>query len=244
MAILIALWLGGSFILYTQAEKSVHNPQMSKDYDYGVAYSRAFVTNKAGEKIEILTVPNTSTDQVLVYFHGNWGRLKYVLQRASAYGTIISPAYPGYSQSEGIAKSDNVYETVDLTMQYLFDKGYKQEQITVLGHSLGGSPAVYAATKYPNVKKVVVVNTFYSIYAMCQKDYGIFCIFAEGYLNTSKLAPETLAKIRHFHTPNDELIPIAQGRDLFAKFGSKDKKFFEIEGTHGEFPVEKVLNQE
>ncbi len=241
---LIILWLGVSYYLYTQADKTVHSPQMSKNYDYGVNFTRDFVQNKAGQKIEILSVPNQNTDQIIVYFHGNWGRLAYVLQRASVFGTIISPAYPGYSQSEGTANSDNVYETVDLTMQYLFNKGYKQEQIVVLGHSMGGSPAVYAATKYPHLKKVVVVNTFYSIQAMCQKDYSILCVFTGNYLNTSKLAPDTVAKIRHFHTPNDELIPFSQGKELFALFSSKDKKFFEIGGSHGEFPVEEVLTKE
>ncbi len=242
--VLVTLWLGASYYLFKQADTSVHVPQLSKNYDYGVNFTRNFVQNSAGQKIEILTISNQNTDQIIVYFHGNWGRLAYVLQRASAFGTIVSPAYPGYSQSEGSPNSDNVYETVDLTMKYLLDKGYKQEQIVVIGHSLGGSPAVYAATKYPHLKKVVVVNTFYSVQAMCQKDYSILCIFTGDYLNTSKLAPDTVAKIRHFHTPNDELIPFAQGKALFAKFGSKDKKFFEIGGTHGEFPVEEVLTTE
>ncbi len=238
------LWLGISYYLFTRAEKLVHNAQLSKDYNYGVATTSDFRTNSAGEKIEIVTVPSAITDQVILYFPGNWGRVGYVLQQASAFGTVISPAYPGYSQSEGVASSANVYETVDITMQYLFELGYKEEQIVVLGHSLGGSPSVYAATKYPNLKKVVLVNTFYSIEAMCQKDYGIFCIFSKDYLNTSQLAPNATAKIRHFHTPNDELIPLSQGKRLFEMLGSADKKFVEIGGSHGEFPVQVVLTQE
>lgn len=240
----LVLWVGISYYIFSRATELVHATGQSKDYNYGISYSQEFVTNQAGEKIEILTVPNTNTKEIILYFHGNWGRIPYVLRDASVYGTVVSPAYPGYSMSEGSPTSDNVYETVDLTMQYLLDKGYSLDQITVLGHSLGGSPSMYAASKYPTLKKVIIVNTFYSIEAMCQKDYSIFCIFSKDYLPTARLAQNANAKIRHFHTPNDELIPFEQGKQLFEKIKSEDKKFYSISGTHGEFDVAFVLTNE
>jgi pimeloyl-ACP methyl ester carboxylesterase len=241
-------WIAVSTAIYFMAPKLTFDTEKSKNLSYDVNYTTIFKADKTGEKIEILSVPKSNFEQkdipVIVYFHGNIGRRPYIIRDASKYGRVISPAYPGYSNSEGESSSDKVYETADVTMQYLLDSGVPQNNIIVIGHSLGGSPAMYAAEKYPNLKKVIIINTFFSMEAMCQTRYSIFCSFGNGFLNTAKIAPLTKAKIRMFCNSTDDYLPPKQCIDLYQKVGSDDKKLFNISGTHDKFSLEAVLTTE
>ncbi len=247
LVVLLLLWLGVAAYIVNQAPKLTFDTAKSKNIDYGVDYTTVFRNNSKGEKIEIITVPqkpNVSNQKIVLYLHGNVGRLPYIMKDATDYGIVVSPAYPGYSGSEGIPTSENVYETLDITMKYLFDLGFYEDQITVLGHSMGASPAVYAAQKYPKLNKVIAVNTFYSMQKMCETKYSIFCVLGGNFLNTAKIAPEAKARINFFCNPNDNYVPTKQCRDLYEKIGSKDKKLFDISGTHETFPVEEAFRNQ
>jgi pimeloyl-ACP methyl ester carboxylesterase len=243
-------WIAGAATIVYMAPKLTFDVAKSKNLEYDVPYTTALKPNSAGENIEILITNGENLDylgkpkQVILYLHGNVGRRPYIVKDASKYGMVVSPAYPGYSQSGGEASADKIYETVDVTMNYLKDLGYEEKDIIVLGHSLGGSPAMYAAEKYPDLKRVVIVNTFYSMQKMCETRYSILCIFSGGFMNTANIAPKAKAKIRMFCNPQDDYIPPQQCRDLFEKVSSEDKKVFDISGTHDIFPVETALTQE
>jgi predicted peptidase len=246
--LLVIIWLTVSTLIYVLAPKLTFDTEKSKNLSYDIDYATVFKTNQSGEKIEILIAPKANPDlkngPVIVYFHGNIGRRPYIIRDASKYGQVISPSYPGFSNSEGESSSEKIYETVDITIQYLLDSGVSQSEIIVLGHSLGGSSAIYTAQKYPNLKKIIVVNTFYSMESMCQTKYSIFCSFGHDFLNTSDIAPKATAKIRMFCNSADDYIPTKQCRDLYEKIGSSDKKLFDVTGTHDLFSLDTILTTE
>lgn len=245
LAILL-FWLALSLVLRLSAPSILFDEHESKNYEYGVEFESEFMTNSAGEKLEMVIVPRAAKtglndeDQVLLYFSGNDGRIDYILQGASKKMTVFSPAYPGYSRSDGKPSEDGVKETVDLAMRFLHDRGYIDEQILVLGHSMGGFPAVYASTRYPNLRGVILVNTFYSMQEMCRDYFYIFCEFTGDFFNTSEMAPYAQSRIFQFHSAEDELIPFEQGDKLFQLLGA-EKEFQAIDGKHRYFDVEAVL---
>ncbi len=88
----------------------------------------------------------------------------------------MSPAYPGYHESEGKSTVDSVHETAVLAYEWLVQKkGFAENKITILGHSLGGSPAIYLAAKKPQAKQLVIINTF-STYRVCVFDNIAFFV--------------------------------------------------------------------
>jgi pimeloyl-ACP methyl ester carboxylesterase len=127
----------------------------------------------------------------------------------------------------------------------LVDQGITPAQITVIGHSMGGSTALYAASEYPDLKKLVLVGTFYSIQAMCETQFSILCVMTSGVLNSSNSAPLVQVKTRQFHNPNDQVVPYTQGKNLFNLIASKDKKFSDLSGSgpdfHNSFSVAEIL---
>lgn len=243
--LLIVYVLFGLIMLNFITPKSVFQNEKSHNDKYVVEPERNFVSNKANEKLEMLTFTSKVKDIAILYFGGAPGRSPRDLNTATQVGTVFSIAAPGYGQSQGTPDNKNIYETVDLGMDFIHSKGYEDKNIIVVGHSFGGTQAVYASTKYPNLRKSVIVNSFYSIEEMCEKDKPIFvCIFLTDYINTSNLAKDTKSKIIQFHNPNDGYVPFKQGQKLFEKLGSSNKTFYTIDGTHGDFDVIHALTKE
>ncbi len=236
-------WLGLSIYFRYMAPKKIFETGKS-NIKLHIKHIHDVVKNKSGNKIDIVTLPKKNSNEVILYLHSSYGRLTNILTVARRFATVVSPAFPGYAESEGKPSTRRIYETVDRTMEYLHDKGYRDDQIVVLGHSMGGAAAVYAAVRYPNLKKVVLVNTFYSIQKLCNEVRYGFCLFTYDILNSGLIAPFAKAKIRQFHTKSDKVVPFEHGQKLFEKLGSTDKKFFEHSGTHRFFNVTNVLTQE
>lgn len=243
--ILILAWAGVSVYVLSKAPASLfvasqreHSHEIN---DFVQNYQRDFVLNKAGQKIEIITIPNPDTADVVVYFHGNSGRIPDIITALSKVATVISPSYPGYSQSGGTPTEDGVYETVDLTMRFVKSKGYDYSHVTVLGHSLGGTAAAYAGARYQDIQRVIFVNTLDSVYSICKTKYSIFCGLTYWYFNSGILARQIKVHTTVFHDKGDTVIPYDQGQELFNNVGSKDKRFEAIEGTHSDFGVAHVM---
>jgi pimeloyl-ACP methyl ester carboxylesterase len=238
---LVGIWLIACYALLVISPKIIFKTANSKNTVLNVQPVQEFRTNKGGDSLDFLWIPNDTAKLTYLYFHGNVGRLTKVIDDLRPYGNILSPAYPGYSKSTGIPSTENVYETVDIAIRFLKEKNIDLKNVIVLGHSLGGSPAMYAATKYPDLKKVITVNTFYSMTKMCENQYKILCVFSGSILNTASLAPQAQASIRICHTPADSLIPYKQGEELFKIVGSQQKEFKTIGGIHGVFNMNEVL---
>lgn len=241
LVVIVVVWLAACFALLVISPKMIFKTAQSKNTELPLQPVQEFRTNTAGDSIDILWVPNDTAKITYLYFHGNIGRLAKVIEDLRPFGNIVSPAYPGYSKSTGTPTTENTYETVDIAINFLKEKNIDLKNVVILGHSLGGSPAMYAATKYPELRKVVTVNTFHSITKMCENQYKILCLFSGSILNTASLAPDAKAPVVMCHTPMDNLIPYEQGEMLFKLVGSKQKEFRSISGTHGEFNMEEVL---
>lgn len=258
IALLLCLWLGGSFYLYTQSTKVIYEIDKSKNLIINTSYSKVSVKNSKNDNLDFLislkktnpNIPGTGLKQDIslvdqnnwiLYLHGTWGRLPYIIEGLNDYSNVLSVSYPGYSDSTGSSNTDLVNETAVLGLEYLNKTfGIENKNITVLGHSLGGSPAFHLASKYENLKSVVTVNTFTSMQKMCERQYYILCIFSGEIHPSYRYAKEARSRMKIIHNPKDEFIPQTMGKELDGLVKSPHK-FYEISGTHGTFPVPELI---
>jgi esterase/lipase len=245
IAALIVFWLAFSTFLYTQSTTLIFNNKVSWAPVPAFGYELSFVRNKAGQNISMWYFPNPNTDKVVLYLHGNAGRLPQFFPDLKLYGSVLSPAYPGYHESEGDPSPENALETTILAYDYLVNvKKVPEDKILIFGHSLGGSTATYLASQKPKAKKLIVVNTFSSVQSMCYNQYTIFCVFAGNTLNSAEYAKKVTIPVRQFVYKKDLTVPPEEGRKLFTYFKSEDKKLIEMdEYTHSDFNVKKVLQE-
>jgi hypothetical protein len=218
-------------------------------FDNGKGTKLSFIdlpTNKT--KISMLEIENPSSDNVILYLHGNAGRLEHFYDDLTVMGSVYSPAYPGYSESEGSPTMENVYETAMVSYNYLVNvKKIPENRIVIFGHSLGGSVATYLASKKEKAKRLVLVNTFSSIQSMCFRTANVLCGLTGGTFNSAENAKNVKTPVTQFAYKGDTTIPFAEGEKLFTYFkgvDEKDKKFVELKNyAHSHPDFEAIRNE-
>jgi fermentation-respiration switch protein FrsA (DUF1100 family) len=254
---LVAFWLLFSSYLASQSSVLVFNTRVSWAPVPNFGYELNFIKNKAGQNVSLWWFDNAknqsnldleakNNQRVILYLHGNAGRINDFFTGLLKFGSVLSVAYPGYHESEGDPTTENVYEASTLAFDWLVNtKKVAPENIVIFGHSMGGSPSVYLAGQRPQAQRLVLVNTFSSIQSMCYRSYSIFCIFTGGILNSAENAVKVKIPVRQFVYKNDLTVPADEGRKLFTYFNSStDKKLIELDKyTHSYFDMDEVLQQ-
>lgn len=241
-------WLTTSIVLFFAADFLIFQPskiglKSSKFDDITNNYQLKEIYKDDKKTLKAFFIPQKS-DKILVFFHGNIGSNAHIIARDFFKKTdlnILIPTYFGYKPSTGKANEENFYLSLDKIMEYLLNNGWQEEDIIIIGVSLGGAGATYVASKYPNLNRTIIVNTFDSIYSMCLEQYYVFCLFGKNIINSVKYAKNIEGKIFQFHSKNDETIPYKLGRKLFSNINSKDKKFFDLYGDHNDFPLDQII---
>jgi esterase/lipase len=247
---LAVFWITFSAFLYFAADFIIFKPstqgvdisriaKISKNYTIPEIYSDNNKTLKAFFLAQ-------ESDKILVYFHGNVGSNIHIVINKFFKNTdlnILVPTYFGYKPSTGKASKENFYLSADKTIEYLLKNGWQEEDIIVMGSSLGGAAASYIAAKYPKLNRTIIVNSFDSIISMCLEQYHIFCIFAKNIINSKKYAQNIAGKVFQFHSLQDETVPYELGRKLFLAIKSKDKKFIDLSGSHNDFSLDRIIKE-
>lgn len=236
--ILILIWLLASLYLTSQSTVLIFDNKVSWAPVPNFGYRLDFLRDSKDRAISMWTFDNTESDKVILYLHGNSGRINDFFVDLKQYGTVVSPAYPGYHESEGTPDTEGVYETALLTYDDLVNnKGVDPSNIIIMGHSMGGSPAVYVASQRPEARKLIVINTFSSIKSMCEIQYSILCGFTGDILPTTTYAPKVTIPVRQFVYKGDLSVPPAEGKKLFTNFtSSNDKVIVELDKYTHTYP--------
>ena len=234
----MVLWLLASLYLLSQSTALIFDNKVSWSPIPNFGYQQNYIRNSKDQNTSLWYFPKSDSDQVILYLHGNAGRINAFFPELTSQANVLSPAYPGYHESEGGPTPETTYETAKLAYDWLVNtKGFKENQITILGHSMGGSPAVYLASEKPNAKKLVLINTFSSVQSMCFRQYSILCGFTGGIFNSAENAKKVTIPVRQFAYLGDLTVPFEEGKTLFTYFEkSNDKKFVELQGNTHTFP--------
>lgn len=240
---LLVVWLFISVAVRLSVNTIVFQP-LKTYYTYeGIpSFTQYFETNNQKQKIDLRYYEGKKSDRLVIYFHGNGGFSTPFLPDLLSQGNVLVPSYPGYLLSQGNPSVDNFYEIGDLAYQKALDLGYREDQIILWGHSLGGAIAVYLSSKHENLSKTILINTFNNMQAVCEIRLLIFCTFGGGLFPSDAYAIEIQGKVRQFHNRNDTTIPIELGQKLYDKIDTKDKKFTIFEtGDHNNFDIPKTF---
>lgn len=199
-------------VLYSIQHRVVFNPDV-------VSESKRY---KAGEEVEIplnggidmncLWVRNLGSSKgVILYLHGNRGNIGRALHQTRLFNDknydIFIPDYRGYGKTEGFPKSAKQLEQ-DVEKAYLFLKEhYSENQIVLIGYSLGSGMASYiAATHQP--KSLIILAPYISIAQIKNKYFWFLPDFLLRYnLRNDKYLKDIECPITLIHGTNDNVIP-------------------------------------
>ena len=114
--------------------------------------------------------------------------------------------YPGYGKSTGQIKSlQQLLNSVSAAYQFI-KPNYPEDQIVILGYSIGTGPAAWLASKN-HPQKLILLAPYYTLSDLVQKHYPFLpAIILKYQLNTPKYLQHTKAPVVLFHGDSDEVI--------------------------------------
>jgi len=163
---LVVLYLFSLVFFYFKQEKFFFNPK-NLDKNYVFEFKEKFkeinieVTKNISLNSVLFNVENSKG--VILYFHGNAGAIHDWGKRAHLFLNnqydVLFVDYRGYGKSDGdYCNPEELFN--DALKVYNYTKSlYKEENIVVLGFSLGSGLASYVASK--NKPKMLILNAPY-----------------------------------------------------------------------------------
>jgi uncharacterized protein len=215
-------------LLYFFQEKLIFFPDKT-DKDFKFNFNQPFeeLTIKTADNklLNGILFKSDSSKGLIFYLHGNAGSLSSWGDAAKTYTDlgydVFMLDYRGYGKSEGsISGQGQLFGDIQVAYNEL-KKKYKEEQIIVLGYSIGTGPAAKLASAN-NPKLLILQAPYYSLTDMMRHTYPIIPTFILKYkFATNEYLKSCKMPVVIFHGKVDEVI--YYGSSLKLKEDLKEK---------------------
>jgi hypothetical protein len=186
-------------------------------------------------KLSAWWTPNDNARATLIFSHGNGGNIGNRLDKLKIFHdlglNVLLYDYRGYGKSEGRPSENGLYADAQSAYDFAVnDKKIPADQIISYGESLGGSVAAHLAANN-KVKAVILDSTFTNLEDMARLRMPLLAGLAKSKFDTLADVANIKSPVLVLHSPNDEIIPYAQGQKLYAAVKTS-KQFVILQGDH------------
>jgi fermentation-respiration switch protein FrsA (DUF1100 family) len=197
-----------------------------------------------------LRQPGAAVRLAAVFSHGKGGNLSQEVEWRHAEGLwqagldVLTYDYRGFGRSSG-SSEDETTLTADAQAALGYvrtQRGVPLARIVSYGHSLGSAPAIALAAANPGIRTLIIESGFSTGQAMAETanplGIPVGWLLREPMLNVVRIGTVT-APVLIMHGALDRLIPVEQGRALYA--AARDPKQLEIVPAAGHENLPQVL---
>ncbi len=229
-----ALAYGGiCWALYSYQTKLIFRPLpdlISTPAAAGLAYEDVWIpVNQLGQagtdKLHGWWLPNPGSDRTLLFCHGNYGNISYNLERIRFHHSlgfsVLAVDYRGYGLSDGPYPSEQAtYTDAEAAWQYLVNqRQISPDNITVVGHSIGGAIAIDLAIRQPSMARLIVKSSFTTMRdaILAKNIYRLFPIeqlLTEPFDSLSKVY-QLQVPVLYIHGDQDADVPFDLSQALY-----------------------------
>lgn len=228
--VLVVFYLLIISLVYFFQEKMIFLPQkLPQEYVFQYeGLEERQIEMKDGTLLHALMFKAENSKGVVLYLHGNAGSLEGWGSVAETFTTLTYDVlvldYRGYGKSEGtISGETQLHQDMQSVYENLKQE-YPENQIIVLGHSIGaGMAARLAVTNRP--KLLILQAPYYSLPDLAKNTppLNIFPGFLFKYkLETAKFLQETEVPVVVIHGDEDEVIYYGSSLKLQQEFKPGD----------------------
>lgn len=221
VVILSSLYILMCAILYFFQEKILFFPQkIKKEYSYEFEnnFEEIDIKTANGSVLNGLLFKAKKAKGLIFYLHGNAGSLLSWGHVAQTYlglnYDVFIFDYRGFGKSEGKIFSEEQLFNDNQLFYNQMKKRYSEDQIIVLGYSIGtGMAAKIASTNSP---KLLLLNApYYNMTTMMKKRFPFVPTFLLRYkLETNCYLKKCQMPVVLFHGDTDEVIPLESSLNL------------------------------
>jgi pimeloyl-ACP methyl ester carboxylesterase len=187
---------------------------------FGVEVRQVYLRSEDGVRIHAFYIPNSESDQALLFLHGNAGNASHRLPTAVRFAqlgfNVLLIDYQGYGLSEGRPTESGIYADGNAGLDYLHEQGFSDANISLFGRSLGGAVAVDIA-RNRELSAVILCSTFSSGTDMAKEmGLGLMAWSVGKRFNSVDKIKQLKAPLLSLHGDRDRIIPMRLGEKLFA----------------------------
>jgi pimeloyl-ACP methyl ester carboxylesterase len=226
---------------------------------YRLAYETLEFATADGVRLKgwFIPAPGGHGSRTIIFCHG-WGSNRGEMLRdtwflAEKGFNLLYFDFRASGESKGAVSSVGYLETRDFDAAYEFlrtQRPHASESVGVFGTSMGGSVAIYAAAKYPELACLLAENTFlsynkvvgnWSWHRLKTPYYPLVALTLFFVRRKLKADPEPYSplynagKVRmpalFINGDNDDLVPVADAEKLFSLCASEKKRMWMIAGA-------------
>jgi len=210
LGIVALFYIVGCAILYTQQESLLFLPDsLSTDHIYrkGVEHK---IQVQDGIEISCYWLKTPNPKGVIIYMHGNKGNNRRCIRQSEMMEglgyDIFMPDYRGFGKSEGVPISDDQFYEDAQQIYDLMIKEYGEENIVIVGYSMGSGPSTYLAGQN-KPKELFLLSPFKSIVDMKDRYIPFVPDFLVKYQFPNwKYLEQTTCPINIFYSDVDQVV--------------------------------------
>ena len=207
--------------------------------DIGLAYQSVELTSTDGLHIHGWFLPAAEARGVVLFCHGNAGNISHRLESLKIFHdlglAVLIFDYQGFGQSQGKPSEQGTYDDVEAAWNYLTqERGIPAKDIVIFGRSLGAAIAAQLASRH-QTGGLILESGFTSVPDLAATLYPFIPVrwLVRFSYNTRDYLNAVSSPVLVIHSRDDELIPFAHGRELFAA-AKAPKQFLELRGGHND----------
>ena len=202
-----------------------------------------------GEHLQAWHLPAKPGQPTILYLHGNAGSIASRAERLAFYqqhglGALLV-SYRGYGTSSGTPSQDGLVNDALASHDWLVQADIMPDNIIVLGESLGAGVAAQLAIKRP-LRAVIMEAPFTSTMDVARSVYWWLPVdlLLKDRFETIAIIDQIKAPILIVHGEKDEITPVEQARQLFAKAREPKTLYIIKNASHNGISVEAVWQRE
>ncbi len=216
------------------AERMIFLPQPST---YRDSPDIRTITTDDDVGISAVYLPAPDASLAVIYSHGNAddiGNVGSFADRLRLFGvSVLAYDYRGYGTSEGKPSEKGAYHDILAVYRYAIDSlNIPPERIVVWGHSVGGGPSVWLASRHP-VGGLVLESTFTGAIKVVTR---VPVLPFEKFDNLGRIR-SVRCPVLVIHGSNDTVIPIWHGKALYERAAQPKRNLWLPECGHNDIMV-------
>ena len=227
--IVVSLYILFCGFLYFYQEKIIFMPEkLAKDFQFKLPqkFEEINIEIEDGVKLNGLFFPAENSKGLIFYIHGNGGSLRNWGDVAKTYTAnnydVFILDFRGYGKSEGEILNENQLFQDNQTVYNFFKKQYSENELVVLGYSIGtGMAAKLASENDPRL--LILQAPYYNLTEMMTEKFSFIPTFILKYkFATNEYLKKCKMPVVLFHGTIDEVIPFENSLKLEKEFKKGD----------------------
>ena len=237
---LLAVYLLVLLFIYFTQRNLLYHPGDNNYLDDKIQFSYKEVFIEVDQDIKLkswLIEKDLKKYKTLVFFHGNAGNLFNRVHKLNELNkldiNILIISWRGFSGNSGKPTEKNLYQDAQKSIEWLNNKGIKNEEIILYGESLGTGVAVELGQK--NIFNSIILESPFTSMAKTAKIYypylPVNLLLKDKYDSINKIHKIT-KPILIMHGVKDDLVPYIMSVELFNKANKPKYSFFPKDDNH------------